>query len=63
MWKASQEQVPSHDSYQISQIPFISSAGSQMQLYNHPNFNVMSQRNSSVLNLHEATKQTMNHNK
>ena len=30
-----------------------------MQFYNHPNFNVMSQRNSSVLFFHEATKQTM----
>ena len=30
-----------------------------MQFYNHPNFNVMSQRNSSVLIFHEATKQTM----
>ena len=58
MWKASQEQVPSHDSYQISQTPFISSAGSQMQFYNHPKFNVMSQKNSSVLFFHEATKQT-----
>ena len=30
-----------------------------MQFYNHPKFNVMSQKNSSVLFFHEATKQTM----
>ena len=29
-----------------------------MQFYNHPKFNVMSQKNSSVLIFHEATKQT-----
>ena len=30
-----------------------------MQFYNHPKFNVMSQKTSSVLIFHEATKQTM----